>query len=145
METRAGTGRDGAQPSGMSAAPAALDLTFPANAGELGPTRRALRRWLQQMGVPADTAQDVVTATAEACANAVEHAYRGAPDGSVRLRADLRGDALHVVIADDGSWKDSDRSPDRGRGIVMMRAMMSGVDVAHGPSGTTVTLWRILR
>jgi len=42
--------------------------------------RRRLKQWLASYGWPADNVDDLVIATNEAVANAVEHAYPGGPD-----------------------------------------------------------------
>jgi PAS domain S-box-containing protein len=124
--------------------PAALEITFPADAEQLAPTRQALRRWLRQCNIPADAAQDVLTAAGEACTNAIEHGYRAQPGGPVRLRAEARHDMLRLVISDDGCWKTPRprENPHRGRGITMMRAMMTAVDIVHDADGTTVDMQR---
>ena len=51
----------------------ALSLTIPDRLDALDALRRALRCWLDRAGVERETAEDVVLATWEVCANAVEH------------------------------------------------------------------------
>ena len=44
-------------------------------AGSLAPIRYLLRRWLLERGATEDEAFDIIAASQEACANAIEHAY----------------------------------------------------------------------
>ena len=69
--------------------PAPLDVTFAAESGQLASVRARLRSWLQSSGIGARTAQDVLVAAGEACANAIEHGHRHSPgrkSGCVRSR-----------------------------------------------------------
>ncbi|GAA0251746.1 SpoIIE family protein phosphatase [Saccharothrix mutabilis subsp. mutabilis] len=122
--------------------PAPLELTFPAEAERLAPVRQALRTWSTQCGLSPEAVQDVLLAAGEACANAIDHAYRDAVRGTVRLRAEVVADTLHLTVADNGSWKTPrpEANPDRGRGVTIMRAMMQHVTITRGPAGTTVDM-----
>ena len=56
--------------------PAPLEMEFAADVGQLAPSRAALRGWLTQAGVKPDQTLDVLIATGEALANAIEHGHR---------------------------------------------------------------------
>ncbi|WP_082373919.1 SpoIIE family protein phosphatase [Nocardia sp. NRRL S-836] len=123
--------------------PAPLDLTFRAEPGELHGARSALRTWLGQCGLSATLAQGVLLAVGEACANAVEHAYRDVTRQHVRVRAESAGGTgLLVTVADTGTWKTptTDPAARRGRGTTIMRTMMDEVAIVPDQSGTTVTM-----
>ncbi|WP_370965167.1 SpoIIE family protein phosphatase [Amycolatopsis sp. cg9] len=123
-----------------------LALDFAAHPDSLASTRTWLRAWLANAELEPDLAQDVLVATGEACANAVEHAYPGATGGSARLAARFTGSHLVVVVTDDGRWKQPppDNQVLRGRGMPMMEALADAVTIRHDADGTTVTLeWRI--
>lgn len=122
--------------------PAPLDMAFPAEAGQLAPVRHALRDWLHRCDVPPHTAQGVLVAAGEACANAVEHGHRDNPGETVRLRAETRAGGMSLTVTDSGRWKtpDPEANPHRGRGLTLMRAMMQHVTIAPGPEGTTVEM-----
>src|SRR5689334_13254867 len=66
--------------------PAPLDLSFPAEPTRLAEARRALREWLADRAIDSDQAYNILVATDEACANAIEHGCRDRTDGVVRLR-----------------------------------------------------------
>jgi PAS domain S-box-containing protein len=120
--------------------PGPLEVTFPAEPGQLAPVRGALRRWLERCGISPYLAQSVLVAAGEACANAIEHGHRHTPGGSVRLRAEAYVDELHLTVADSGRWKTPEPNPDRGRGMNLMRAMMQRVTITPGPAGTVVDM-----
>jgi anti-sigma regulatory factor (Ser/Thr protein kinase) len=113
---------------------------FPAAPHEVRTMRRALAEWLETIGVEADQRHDVVLAASEAAANAVEHGYRYDPTGTIRVEAWASEDSLHVTIEDGGTWREPRRTPDRGRGRVMMEALMRDVDLENGGEGTTVRM-----
>ncbi|QFZ19479.1 SpoIIE family protein phosphatase [Saccharothrix syringae] len=122
--------------------PAPLVVEFPAHTSQLAPTRRALRAWLTRCGVPEDQVHNVLIAAGEACANAVEHAYRDLPAGTISLRASVEGDRLHLTITDRGRWKRAAPDPNdyRGRGLVLIRALADDYTITPDPAGTTVEM-----
>ena len=52
-----------------------LTTSWDATPDSLAPIRYLLRRWLLARGATEDEAFDVIVASQEACANAIEHAY----------------------------------------------------------------------
>jgi anti-anti-sigma factor len=124
--------------------PVVLDL--PAVPSSLPAVRRRLGGWLAGLGMGEQDRVGVMVAVGEACANSVEHAYRGQEPGSMHLRAwvDVDG-VLTVSVRDEGTWRPPDRDPgDRGRGLLIMRQMVDRV-VLEEEHGTTVTLSMRLR
>jgi anti-sigma regulatory factor (Ser/Thr protein kinase) len=122
--------------------PGPLELEFPADPTRLAPVRAALRGWLARCQVDATMVQNVLVAAGEACANAIEHGHRHLPRGRIRLRATATADDLHLTVADSGLWRAPQRAadPHRGRGITLMRALMTDVTVTTGTTGTVVGL-----
>ncbi len=101
--------------------------------------RRSLERFAEQLGLDEDRRFSLLTASGEAIANAVEHAYLGSP-GLVRVHAVLHDDTLLVTIEDEGKWKPSQRREERGRGLPLMRALMDGVEIRTHQARTEVRL-----
>ena len=66
--------------------PEQLNGRWPAERSVLAGVRQLLRRWLESRGATADEVYDIVVACQEACANAVEHAYRPGRHGSSSTR-----------------------------------------------------------
>ncbi|MGV9703800.1 SpoIIE family protein phosphatase [Streptomyces sp. NPDC003483] len=122
--------------------PAPLELTFPAESEQLAPVRQALRGWLAKCDLPPHTAQRVLVAVGEACANAIEHGHRHAPGQTVRLRAEALVGDLRLTVADTGRWQTPrpEANAHRGRGLALMRAMMQRVTITPGAVGTTVDM-----
>ena len=125
----------------LPVAPREIDLRVEGGDTGLRHAREALRLWLAAAPVDEMTAHDVVLATWEACANATEHSLSAS---GFRLRVALVGDTIRVVVEDEGSWLPPSARPDRGRGLQLMRALMSSVEVDPGPHGTRVALERRL-
>ncbi|UUS34673.1 SpoIIE family protein phosphatase [Streptomyces changanensis] len=122
--------------------PGPLEVTFPAESSQLAPVRNALRTWLERCGLPRQTAQNVLVAAGEACANAIEHGHRHNPGQPVVLRAEARVDDLWLTVSDSGEWRtpQPEANAHRGRGLTLMKAMMQQVTVVPGASGTTVQM-----
>jgi anti-sigma regulatory factor (Ser/Thr protein kinase) len=122
--------------------PDRLSTRWAASRDTLGEMRPLLRRWLGKWGAAPDEIYDITVAVQEASANAVEHAY--AP-GEATFEVDASHDdgLVTVVVRDRGHWRPA-RGEHRGRGFMMMRALMESVDIRQGDDGTTVVLRRRL-
>lgn len=119
-----------------------FSLGLPAEARVLISIRRSLSAWLQMHEVPATVTSDIVSAASEACLNVVEHAY-GASGGIVRVAAIRDGSAIQVRVIDSGDWRDAQPN-ERGRGLLLMQALMDKVDVDKDGAGTVVTMRKVL-
>lgn len=123
--------------------PAPLKLDFPAEVGELAGSRRALRSWLERADIGPDQAQDVLIAVGEAVANAIEHGHRDRRVGTVSVRATAMVDGVRLTVVDTGAWRtprpDADIS--RGRGVMLMRALVGEVSISPDAMGTTVQMY----
>jgi anti-sigma regulatory factor (Ser/Thr protein kinase)/GAF domain-containing protein len=129
------------RPTGV---PAELAIEVEARPDELPLLRRRLKLWLAQRGVDDDEASDIVLAVNEACNNAIEHAYLGR-EGVVALTVVEAAGLLHVTVSDSGSWRDDTPSGElRGRGIPIMRSLMTEAEIETGANGTNVRLERRL-
>lgn len=117
-----------------------VKLRLNADPRSVGVVRRALRRWLEDSGVSAGDAHDVLLACGEACSNAVEHAYSAAAADFEASFAREDG-SITITVRDFGSWREG-RGAARGRGLGLMQALMDEVKVEPGPEGTLVTLRR---
>lgn len=111
----------------------------PPRAEELAPLRRDMRTWLNAIGCPDTTAADIVLATSEAAANAIEHGSADHGRG-VAVIGRFSGDVLSIVVRDHGRWRPPGPPSNRGRGLLIMRELMDRVDVEQGEGGTVVRL-----
>jgi GAF domain-containing protein/anti-sigma regulatory factor (Ser/Thr protein kinase)/anti-anti-sigma regulatory factor len=121
---------------------APLRLWFAARADQLAVVREAMRTWLASAGVPEGDVEFRVLAAGELCANAVEHAYAGASEGSVEVAlAREPGGVLTLVVRDRGNWRPPAADPGpRGRGLLIVRSLMHAVDIDDASDGTTVSV-----
>jgi anti-sigma regulatory factor (Ser/Thr protein kinase) len=119
-----------------------FSYTIPDRLGALRGLRSALRRWLSEAGVDSDTADDVVLAAWEICANAVEHPVRRQGEG-VTVAATATTLGVRIAVRDTGSWREEGTPPPgHGLGLRLARAMTDRVSVLRGRPGTEVVLWR---
>jgi serine phosphatase RsbU (regulator of sigma subunit)/anti-sigma regulatory factor (Ser/Thr protein kinase) len=123
--------------------PARLRLRVAATPNSLPLMRHTLRRWLAQSGATSEDIYDISVATAEACANSIEHAYQAA-DARLEIEAMLRDSQIFVTVRDWGQWREP-RGKHRGRGLILMKGLMDTVQVAHSEDGTTVQMRRRLK
>ncbi len=125
-----------------AAAVADLGIVVPASKDGLVDMRARLRSWLDDGNVGDDAAGEVVLATWEACANAIEHAQEPSK-ATFRLDARLDdADWIRLEVRDSGRWKPGNGTVGRGLGLGLMRSLMRTVDVQAKSVGTTVVMER---
>jgi serine/threonine-protein kinase RsbW len=94
------------------------------------PIRHAVAAFLAVFELDPDFADDVLTATGEALANAIEHAYAGRDPAEVELHAAYEDHVkLSVDVYDRGHFIERDRQPNRGFGIRIVRAIADDVRI----------------
>jgi serine/threonine-protein kinase RsbW len=86
--------------------------------------------------------EDVVLACNEACANAVEHAYRRGPAARIRVSLSRDATAIRIDIVDEGAWRRDGEDAGRGHGMPLMRALMDEIEVRPSAEGTVITMKR---
>jgi anti-sigma regulatory factor (Ser/Thr protein kinase)/putative methionine-R-sulfoxide reductase with GAF domain len=119
-----------------------LRLSLRTEVGQLVILRRTLQRWLDERRVEPAVAYDVVAASGEAAANAIEHAY-GPSGGSLRVTAEWTPEEIVFTTRDFGRWR-GQRAPNRGRGIPIMQALSDEMRISRSDAGTSVELrWKI--
>lgn len=101
----------------------ALSLKYSPSPRFASVARAAIGRCLKRWRVEESLAIEVLTASGEAVANAIEHGSHDDASTGFSLELERRVDALHLSVESDGHWKRSAASDDRGFGIRIMRAM----------------------
>jgi anti-sigma regulatory factor (Ser/Thr protein kinase) len=76
--------------------------------------------------VPEEIHDDVILATHEAAANAIEHARLGT---EITVRGVHDDDKLLVVVTNSRVWRPRSTDETRGRGLALMKALMSEVEI----------------
>jgi PAS domain S-box-containing protein len=120
-------------------APLAIEKVVTAD--QLTDIRHQLAAWMRAATIPDDRVADIVLAVNEACANCIEHGYRGRKPGKVRVEGENDGARVHLRVIDSGSWKPAPADPGvRGRGLLLIRAVSDWLEMECTPSGTTVDM-----
>ncbi|BBY03095.1 SpoIIE family protein phosphatase [Mycobacterium seoulense] len=118
-----------------------LRIESEARADQLVGIRHRLAEWLGTAGVPDELAGDVVLVVNEACTNCVEHAYCGHPPGTMALDVELVDGEIRARVSDRGSWKTPEVNPGNGgRGLILMGALSTTMELDCSPSGTTADM-----
>jgi anti-sigma regulatory factor (Ser/Thr protein kinase) len=110
----------------------------------LAPLRHALTAWLERRNLSDRSRAAVILATHEAVANAIQHS--GTID-RIRVRVDAARDGLTIEISDHGAWRVPDDPPslERGRGLNLIRSLVSDATINTTAAGTTVRLHELLQ
>lgn len=121
-----------------------LKLRLPARPEVLPVVRATAHSWLTSAGVAPPVARDLVLAINEACANAVEHS--GARRSNcVEVDGEVDGSELVLQVRDYGSWRNPCAPGDRGRGLLIIRALVDDLDVVRSEDGTELRFTRRVR
>lgn len=121
--------------------------------------RRLLLGTMETAGVDPDVSYDLSVALSEACANAVEHGGRAAPEnsGAYRVTAYLDGEKCRIEVADSGPGFPSGpaRAPVRpstldaesGRGLSLIQELADHVHIGNEPGrgGAVVSFDKMLK
>ncbi|WP_040952121.1 anti-sigma B factor RsbW [Gorillibacterium massiliense] len=134
-------------------------LTLPADANFVDIVRLVLYGISTKWGFSYEDIEDMKVAVAEACNNAVLHAYKGREAGRMEVKFRNTGSGIQISVKDEGSsfdyeqkerlatsLHDKDLSEIRagGLGIYMMQALMDEVQV-NTDTGTEVVLTKFLQ
>jgi serine/threonine-protein kinase RsbW/stage II sporulation protein AB (anti-sigma F factor) len=115
-----------------------LAFNVAAHSREVAGIRRAVCTLGRGAGFDADRLADVALAVAEACANAIVHAYAGCEPGVLRVTANVGPDGLQVVVADEGhGMTPRPDSPGLGLGLPLMASLTTALEVRLRPAGGT--------
>ena len=115
---------------------------FSTSAAQIGLARRWLGTFLCVRRIQRQAIDNALTASGEALANCVEHAYRGDRRRMVQMKCYCcaKHGTILIEVADKGQMVHHDKPrPERGFGFALMRALSVDVNVLSG-GGTVVTL-----
>lgn len=114
-----------------------VELKLPAAPVSATIARRFVSRYARVAQLEPERTFDLVLAVGEAVANAVEHAYRGAT-GDFILRLSSGEGKIFGEVRDLGTWREGRPSPERGRGLSILRATTHLLEVSRTSRGTIV-------
>jgi anti-sigma regulatory factor (Ser/Thr protein kinase) len=127
----------------LPVAPRPLDLTVASTEDSLHLVRDAVRIWLEGTELARSDAEDLLLATWEICANAIEHAAHPTED-LVRVHASVDATRVRLVVDDTGQFVASAPRLDRGLGLRLAEDLASTVEIDVGERGTSVALEKYL-
>jgi anti-sigma regulatory factor (Ser/Thr protein kinase) len=124
----------------MSAQAEVFTATLDADPGLLRQFRQQLIAWLEAAAVAERARNAILLAAHEAAANAIEHA--AAP---VTVVGRVEPDVILIEVTSAGRWRAPPRvSDERGRGIALMKGLLSEVEILAEEERTIVRL-RMIR
>ncbi len=115
-----------------------LRLRCPAQSQYVAPVRHALAAFLRALQLQRQRLEDITTASGEALANIIEHAYASsAPtkDAYLELHARVNGEGrLSIDVSDAGSFIAREPLPGRGFGLKIIGAIAAElrIDTSEG-------------
>jgi len=122
----------------LPVAPRPLELTLDSRLESMDILRDAMRTWLEGVEFPRSDREDVVLATWEACANAIEHAV-DPREHTVAVGAFVEDGGVRVRVSDSGRWAPPRERGGRGLGLRLIASLATSLDVVESDTGTTVT------
>ncbi|MBA4496005.1 anti-sigma B factor RsbW [Paenactinomyces guangxiensis] len=136
-----------------------VNLTIPAKPDYVGIVRLAVSGVANRMGFSYDEIEDLKLAVAEACTNAVDHAYCGG-EGEIEVSCNIFANRLEIAVIDRGNSFDvrevekrtgpisiepsMNAVRERGLGLFLMKTLMDHVDI-KGDNGVIVTMTKYIR
>jgi serine/threonine-protein kinase RsbW len=142
----------------MSAAvPATVELRLPSRLGYEKVAMSTAASVATLMGFTRDRIEDLKTAIAEACINAIEHGNRMNESRSVGVVLSMSEDALEVKVIDDGRGlntkppkPDIDRKmrgqeAPRGMGMFLIQALVDEAEWVKGTDGRSSFVRLVIR
>lgn len=136
-----------------------VSVRVPAEAEFVDIVRLTLYGIASKWGFSYEEIEDMKVAVAEACNNAVLHAYEGIEKGFIEVKFEMAAGSIRITVKDEGASfdyahreskaeslhnKDLSEINAGGLGIFMMQALMDDVEV-HTDTGTEVILTKFLQ
>lgn len=134
-----------------------IRMTLPAEAEYIDLVRLTLYGLGTKLGFSYEDIEDMKVAVAEACNNAVVHAYEPGRIGTIEVRFELLEDGMKVTVKDEGGSFNFDEKAQQasslhdqsleeakvgGLGIYLMQALMDEVEVTNdGGTEVVLTKW----
>ena len=130
-----------------------ITRNFPGNYKSLAPISDFIVTLSEEAGFSPTDVYAIQTAVDEACANIIDHAYRGEDIGDIEISVKTVKNGLQIVLQDNGEPFDPDEIPEpdtsspleirkeRGLGVFFMRKLMDDVKFQFSSQrGNTLTL-----
>ena len=122
-----------------------LSLTLPRDEHTIPVSRHIVHHALDEVGAMQECIDDIAIAQTEACANVVHHS---GPGDKYEVRVEINNEKCIIRVIDTGrgfDWQSltdggepSDMSAERGRDILLMRALVDEVRFVSKPEAGTI-------
>jgi serine/threonine-protein kinase RsbW len=110
-------------------------LTLPARPENVAVVRHVLGAFAEALMLPDPVIEDMRLAVTEACTNVVRHAYADGEPGPVEILIRPVGDALQVIVSDEGrGLGPSEDSSGPGLGLPLIAALAHSLEIE--PAGS---------
>jgi serine/threonine-protein kinase RsbW len=110
-------------------------LTLPARPENVAVVRHVLGAFAEALQLPDPVIEDMRLAVTEACTNVVRHAYADGEPGPVEILIHPEGNALQVVVSDEGrGLSPSADSSGPGLGLPLIAALTHSLEIEQMPS-----------
>jgi serine/threonine-protein kinase RsbW len=127
-----------------------LEIKIQSHPGQLADTRRAVEAYAQNNGFDNVACGEIGLVINEALANVMRHAYRGAADRPIIVRAEVANNALRISIRDWGNGVNPQELPPKnhdpltpgGIGMICLRQLMDEVVFTRQPDGMLLSMTR---
>jgi serine/threonine-protein kinase RsbW len=127
-----------------------IELKIDSHPSKLAIVRRAIESFAHGCGFDETGRNELGLVVNEALANVMRHAYQGATDRPIIVKAECRSGRLTISIRDWGNGVDPTRLPQRrpdplcpgGLGMLCLREMMDEVRYEPQPDGMLLTMSR---
>jgi anti-sigma regulatory factor (Ser/Thr protein kinase) len=144
----AGADNQQRQPLCERCQPAGLEMRFASDPTYLPAVRHAIEAYYRTVGLDDKTAADVGLCLNEALANIIRHAYGGACDRPIVVRAESDGRRLRLTVRDWGCGRvPGEVSPavhdpltPGGLGLICLRTLMDEVSFQPQPDGMLLVM-----
>lgn len=122
-----------------------VEINLPNQLGYERVAMSSVAAFAQSIGFRPERIEDMKTAVAEACINAVQHGNKDRPDARVTVTFSFRNDTLSISVFDEGNgFKEAPKEPDivrimnnldspLGFGVFLMKKLMDNFEFQKLP------------
>jgi serine/threonine-protein kinase RsbW len=125
--------------------PRSFELTISSRLEEMRAVHELIGQAVKEYGIQDDLAHWIELTISESMINAIQHGNKSDPDKEATLRISSTGDAIEIIVEDQGCGFKLDKIADptdtanllkpSGRGILIIRSFMDEVDLSQREGG----------
>ena len=125
--------------------PKSFELTIPSRLEEMAAVQALIAQAVREYKLTEELAHWIELTVSESMINAIQHGNKSDPAKKATLRISWSGDAIEVIVEDQGTGFRLDEIADptdiqnilkpRGRGILIIRSFMDEVDLSKCEGG----------